>query len=139
MATVRLFRVILPVLNIAEAEQFYSALLAQPGFRVSAGRHYFQCGGVIVALYNPGADGDDPTVRPNSEHVYFAVDDLEAVFARAERLGGLSTEIGDGKLPMGKIARRPWGERSFYTADLSGNPVCFVDETTVFTGPPSRP
>jgi hypothetical protein len=93
----------------------------------------------MLALYDPGADGDDPTVRPNPEHVYFAVDDLDAVFARAERLGGLSTQIGDGNLPMGKIARRPWGERSFYVADRSGNPLCFVDQTTPFTGPSSRP
>ena len=127
------------MLNIAEAEQFYSALLAQPGFRVSAGRHYFQCGGVIVALYNPGADGENvnPTAQPNSEHVYFAVDDLR---------GGLCTgrtpwadslrRSAMASCPMGKIARRPWGERSFYTQDPSGNPLCFVDETTLFTGPP---
>jgi predicted enzyme related to lactoylglutathione lyase len=107
---------------------------------VSPGRHYFDCGGVILALYNPGADGDDPNVRPNPEHIYFAVDDLEAAFARAERLGGLSPEIGDGRLPMGAIARRPWGERSFYMDDPSGNPLCFVDQTTLFTRPPaSRP
>ena len=140
MASVRLFRVIVPVLNLAEAERFYSALLGQPGFRVSAGRHYFDCGGVILALYNPGADGDDLTVRPNPEHLYFAVADLEAVFARAEALGGLSAGVGDGQLPMGKIARRPWGERSFYIDDPSGNPLCFVDESTLFTRPaPSRP
>jgi hypothetical protein len=54
------------------------------------------------------------------------------VFARAQRPGGVSTEIGDGQLPMGQIARRPWGERSFYLNDRSGNPLCFVDESTVF-------
>jgi catechol 2,3-dioxygenase-like lactoylglutathione lyase family enzyme len=137
MASVRLFRVILPVINLAEAERFYSALLAQPGFRVSPGRHYYNCGGVILALYNPGADGDDAAARPNFEHLYLAVDDLQAVFERAKRLGGLSGEIGDGQLPMGQIARRPWGERSFYLTDLSGNPLCFVDEATLFTGPPA--
>ena len=136
MASIRLFRVIVPVRNLAEAEKFYSALLAQPGFRVSPGRHYYNCGGVVVALYNPGADGDDANVRPNFEHVYFAVDDLEAAFARAEAVGGLSAETGDGNLPMGRIARRPWGERSFYLEDPTGNPLCFVDETTLFTGPP---
>ena len=137
MASIRLFRVIIPVLNLDEAHRFYSALLAQPGFRVSAGRHYFDCGGVILALYNPGADGDDASVRPNPEYIYLAVDDIEAVFARAQSLGGLSTEVGDGKLPMGEIARRPWGERSFYMKDPSGNPLCFVDAATLFTRPPS--
>jgi uncharacterized glyoxalase superfamily protein PhnB len=34
---------------------------------------------------------------------------------------------------MGQIANRPWGERSFYLRDPFGNPLCFVDETTVFT------
>ena len=139
MASIRLFRVIVPVRNLAEAEKFYSALLAQPGFRVSPGRHYYNCGGVVVALYNPGADGDDTTVRPNYEHVYFAVDDLEGAFARAEAVGGLSAETGDGNLPMGRIARRPWGERSFYLHDPTGNPLCFVDETTLFTGPRPNP
>jgi hypothetical protein len=65
--------------------------------------------------------------------VYFAVDDLDDAYRRAERLGGLSTEIGDGNLPMGQIARRPWGERSFYMSDPFGNPLCFVDATTLFT------
>jgi catechol 2,3-dioxygenase-like lactoylglutathione lyase family enzyme len=134
MAAVRLFRVILPVFDINESAQFYGSLLGQPGQRVSAGRHYFDCGGVILALYNPGADGDQLAVQPNLEHVYFAVDDLETVFARAERLGGLSTETGDGGLPMGAIAQRPWGERSFYMRDPTGNPLCFVDAATMFKG-----
>jgi hypothetical protein len=56
------------------------------------------------------------------------------VYRRARTLGGLSTGIGDGGLPMGEIAMRPWGERSFYMADPFGNPLCFVDERTLFTG-----
>ena len=71
--------------------------------------------------------------RPNCEHIYFAVGDLEDVYRRARRVGGLSTRTGDGDLPMGGIAQRPWGERSFYINDPSGNPLCFVDERTVFT------
>ena len=35
----------------------------------------------------------------------------------------LSAEIGDGGLPMGRIAVRPWGERSFYLHDPWGNLV----------------
>ena len=136
MNDVRLFRVIMPVNGIDDAQRFYSALFGQPGFRVSGGRHYFDCGGVVLALYDPAADGDRKTARPNFEHVYFAVPDLEAVFARAQSLGGLSDEVGDGKLAMGAIARRPWGERSFYMHDPSGNPLCFVDASTLFTGRP---
>jgi len=29
---------------------------------------------------------------------------------------------------------RPWGERSFYAVDPFGNPLCFVDQKTLFTG-----
>jgi predicted enzyme related to lactoylglutathione lyase len=135
-SSIRLFRVIMPVNNIDEAAKFYSALFDQPGFRVSPGRHYFDCGGVILAVYDAKADGDAEGVRSNGEHVYFAVADLEAAFARAERVGGLSSATGDGELPMGRIARRPWGERSFYLHDPAGNPLCFVDEQSIFRGGP---
>jgi catechol 2,3-dioxygenase-like lactoylglutathione lyase family enzyme len=133
VASTRLFRVILPVGDIERAAEFYRTLLDQEGVRVSPGRRYFGCGGVILAVVNPKADGDTADPRPNFEHVYFAVPDLDAVYRRAERVGGLSTETGDGNLPMGQIARRPWGERSFYMHDPFGNPLCFVDETTLFT------
>ena len=133
----RLFRVIVPVNNLDAAVLFYAALLDAPGFRVSGGRHYFPCGDVILALYDPHGDSDDRTARPNFEHLYFAVDDLEAVYRRAQAAGGLSVETGDGGLPMGEIAKRPWGERSFYLRDPFGNPLCFVDAETVFTRPKS--
>ena len=116
------------------AAKYYTDLLGLEGMRVSPGRHYFDCGGVILALYDPQADGDNHEARPNFDHVYFAVPDLQAVHQRAKRLGGLSDETGDGNLPMGEIARRPWGERSFYLRDPFGNPLCFVDSKTLFTG-----
>jgi catechol 2,3-dioxygenase-like lactoylglutathione lyase family enzyme len=137
VTTIRLYRVILPVDDVASAADFYSTLLAFPGARISPGRHYFDCGGVILALYSPMGDRDAAEPRPNFGHIYFAVDDLDAVFTRAQRLGGLLTETGDGRLPMGEIAVRPWGERSFYMNDRFGNPLCFVDARTVFTGRPT--
>jgi predicted enzyme related to lactoylglutathione lyase len=137
MSDLRLYRVIIPVADLDGAQRFYARLFDQQGFRVSPGRHYFECGDVTLALYNPAADGDSREPRPNFDHVYFAVDDLEAVYRRAEELGGLSPAMGDGNLPMGAIARRPWGERSFYLSDPFGNPLCFVDSATVFTGKPA--
>ena len=137
MASARLYRVILPVDSLDDAVRFYAALLDDAGMRISPGRHYFRCGEVTLAVYDPAADGDARTPRPNFDRVYFAVDDLEAVFARAERLGTLSKEVGDGNLPMGEIARRPWGERSFYLKDPFGNPLCFVDAASIFTGKPA--
>lgn len=133
-ATARVFRLIMPVTNIDDSARYYGALLESPGIRVSPGRHYFDCGGVIVALYNSLSDGDRLPVRHHAESIYLAVSDLAAAFARAQKVGGLSTETGDGGLAMGEIARRPWGELSFYMHDPSGNPLCFVDETSIFRG-----
>ena len=132
----RLYRVIMPVGDLESAVPFYSVLLDQEGMRVSPGRHYFRCGDVTLALYSPRGDGDPREPRPNFDHVYFAVDDLEAAFARAQTTGGLSVETGDGELAMGEIQKRPWGEVSFYLHDPFGNPLCFVDSKSLFTGPP---
>lgn len=125
----RIYRVILPVGDIDEAARFYGELLGFAGERVSPGRHYFKAGDVILAVADPRADGDDWDPRPNQDHVYFAVSDLELYHERATELGGLSEE-------MGAIEKRPWGEVSFYMTDPFGNPLCFVDETTLFTGNP---
>ena len=130
----RLFRVIVPVADIERGAAFYTELLGIQGQRVSGGRHYFDCGGVILALLSPQGDGDAGEAHPLPDHVYFAVADLEACHARAEALGCLSSEVGDGGLAMGEIQVRPWGERSFYLHDPFGTPLCFVDETTLFTG-----
>ena len=134
MADFALFRVIMPVGDLDAAVRFYSALLDQPGMRVSGGRHYFRCGGVTLAVYSPAGDGDSTQPRANFGHVYFSTSDLEACFKRAKTVGDLSREIGDGGLPMGEIAKRPWGERSFYVDDPFGNPLCFVDASTTYRG-----
>ena len=126
----------MPAGDLESAVPFYSALLDQQGMRVSPGRHYFRCGDVTLALYSPRGDGDPREPRPNFDHVYFAVDDLEAVFARAQTTGGLSVETWDGALALGEIQTRPWGEVSFYMHDPFGNPICFVDSKSLFTGPP---
>jgi catechol 2,3-dioxygenase-like lactoylglutathione lyase family enzyme len=136
MSDAALFRVIVPADDLETSVRFYSALLDQPGMRVSGGRHYFRCGAVTVAVYNPSGDDDRTQPRPNFGHIYFSTDDLDAYFTRAQQVGGLSREMGDGALPMGEIAKRPWGERSFYVDDPFGNPLCFVDAATVFKGPP---
>jgi len=94
--------------------------------RISPGRHYFGCGGTILACFDPRADGDPWDAKPNPDHVYFAVDDLDACYRRVR------------ERPNGSIQRaietQPWGERSFYCTDPFGNRLCFVDEGTLFTG-----
>lgn len=110
-----------------EAVAFYSRLLGIPGDAVFEDLHYFDCGGVILALVGVA----EPT--PNAETVYFATGDLEAVHASVKELGSLSPAEVHGK-SAGEIIERPWGERSFYANDPFGNQLCFVDETTTFLG-----
>lgn len=64
---------------------------------------------------------------------YFTVSDLEAIHERAGALGCISREDVHDQ-PAGGILVRPWGERSFYVEDPWRNPLCFVEEGTVYTG-----
>jgi catechol 2,3-dioxygenase-like lactoylglutathione lyase family enzyme len=127
----RLFRVILPVEDIEQATRFYRAILSDEGERVSSGRHYFDCDGVLLALWDPCADGDPEFPGPNPAHIYLSTHEpLETVRQRA---------IGAGAVPdpqRGSITRQPWGERSFYVSDPWGNPVCIVEYGTEYRGGP---
>ena len=71
--------------------------------------------------------------KPLPDYIYFAVNDVESFHARARKLNCLSTEDVHGD-SAGDLVTRPWGERSFYVHDPWGNGLCFVDETTLFTG-----
>ena len=123
-----LYRIILPVKDIERAVKFYSAVLEIPGHRISPGRHYFRCGSVILACYDPVADGDggqgDWQFHP-FQYLYFSVRDLEATLARFQKAGGT---VDSG------IETKAWGERLFYGRDPFGSRISFVDEATVFTG-----
>jgi catechol 2,3-dioxygenase-like lactoylglutathione lyase family enzyme len=128
----RLYRVIIQVADLDRAARFYERLLGGPGRRIAgASRHYFDCGDVILALLQPG---NGETARPTPDHLYFAVEDVEGIHARAKALGALASGEIHGGSPAGAIATRPWGERSFYAADPFGNLLCFVDAATLFTG-----
>lgn len=130
----KLFRVIVPVAELDQATRFYASVLGTAGLRVSPGRHYFDCGGVILACFSARQDGDEVDPRPNPDHLYFAVDDLEATYESCKTAGA---KFAPGEVhgdPAGRIAKRPWGERSFYIHDPFGNPVCFVDSATIYTG-----
>ena len=84
---VRLFRVILPAADMERSIAFYGTLFDQTGEQVSTNRHYFECGGVILAIVDPRGEDSSSEVRPNPDHVYFAVGDLEAMFERAQAAG----------------------------------------------------
>ena len=127
-----LFRIILQVADLDQAEEFYGKLLGDRGRRIPyASRHYIDCGPVILALVNPVID--DETAKPMPDYIYFAVDNLEEIHARAKELNCLATEDVHGAA-SGDIVKRPWGELSFYANDPWGNGLCFVDKTTLFTG-----
>jgi predicted enzyme related to lactoylglutathione lyase len=125
---IRLYRIIVPVTDIERATVFYSTLTGQAGERVSPGRHYFDASGVVMACYDPKADGDDMGEgwkhHPN-HFLYFAVFDLDACLELFVAAGGTVSQ---------EIDVMPWGERLFYGTDPFGNPICFVDEMTLFTG-----
>jgi predicted enzyme related to lactoylglutathione lyase len=129
-----LYRIILQVDNLDRAEEFYGKLLGDRGRRIPrASRHYIDCGPVILALVDVRGEGPDRTPEPLPDYIYFAVDDVDAVHARARELNCLSTEDVHGE-SAGDVVTRPWGERSFYAHDPWGNGLCFVDEKTLFTG-----
>jgi predicted enzyme related to lactoylglutathione lyase len=130
VAAPKLFRITLEVANLPDAVTFYQKLFGIEGEGHPGARHYFNCGGIIVSLIDPTQGGLTP--QTNAKSLYFAVDDLEAVHARAVELGALAPYKVHGA-EAGEIITRPWGERSFYVNDPWGNDLCFVQEGTLYT------
>ena len=123
--------VLIEVPDIDAASAFYAALFGFDGRLVGSERLYFHYGSLLFGVVDAAltAQGSAPLSGP----YYLAVDDLEALHARARALECLSEEEIEG-VEGGQIAVRLWGERSFYAVDPFGNRLCFVDEGTVFTG-----
>ena len=121
------FRLNIEVGDLDRAIEFYSKLLDLQGRRQPGSRVYYNAGPVtlqVVQVQQP---------HTAAKALYFTVKDLDAAFARAKELGCLSQEsVHDA--PGGGIVVRPWGERSFYAEDPWKNPLCFVEEGTVYTG-----
>ena len=130
MTAPKIFRVTVEVSNIDKAAAFYAKLLDTEGKRHPGARHYFDCGGVILAVLDPTQGGLTPT--PGAKSLYFAVDDIEAVHKRASSLDALAPYKVHGEA-AGEVITRPWGERSFYTVDPWGNDLCFVQDGTLYT------
>jgi catechol 2,3-dioxygenase-like lactoylglutathione lyase family enzyme len=126
----KIFRVTVEVSDLDRAAAFYKDLLGAEGKRHPGARHYFDCGGVILAVLDPTQGGMTPTPGPKS--LYFAVHDLDAVHARAKALNALAPYKVHGQ-PAGEPTDRPWRERSFYVVDPWGNDLCFVAEGTLYT------
>ncbi|MET0553292.1 MAG: VOC family protein [Vicinamibacteria bacterium] len=126
----QLFRLNLEVGDLDRAERFYATLLGLQGRRQGGARVYFRAGPVTLQVVDVSGSG---APHPAPKALYFTVRDLQAVFARAQELGCLSREsVHDAA--GGGIVVRPWGERSFYAEDPWRNPLCFVEEGTVYAG-----
>jgi catechol 2,3-dioxygenase-like lactoylglutathione lyase family enzyme len=124
------FRLSVEVANLEKAIAFYTKLLGIRGLKQPGSRCYFQCGPVTLSVLDVSSLGKP---HPAAKALYFTVQNLDAIFKRAKTLGCLSQEsVHDA--PGGGIVVRPWGERSFYAEDPWKNPLCFVEEGTVYTG-----
>lgn len=128
--TPKLFRVTLEVGDLEIAVKFYSNLLAVSGERHPGSRHYFQCGGVILAILDVANGGTSPS--PSTWGLYFAKSDIASVHERAAALEALAPYQVHGQ-PAGEVLDRPWGERSCYVVDPWGNDLCFVEEGSLYT------
>ncbi|HLK66472.1 MAG TPA: VOC family protein [Bryobacteraceae bacterium] len=124
------FRVNIEVAELPAAISFYTKLLGIEGRKQAGSRCYFNCGAVTLQVVDV-SQAHAP--HPAAKALYFTVRDLDAAFQRARELQCLSPEdVHDA--PGGGIVVRPWGERSFYVEDPWKNPLCFVEEGTVYAG-----
>lgn len=124
------FRVNIEVGDLDKAAEFYTKLLGMTGRKQAGARVYFNCGAVTLQVVDVSTYGQPHRA---AKAFYFTVNDLESAFERASELKCLSQEtVHDA--PGGGIVVRPWGERSFYVEDPWGNPLCFVEQGTVYKG-----
>jgi len=124
------FRLNIEVGDLDEAAEFYGQLLGIEGRRQAGSRCYFTCGPVTLQVVDVSSASDP---HPAAKALYFTVKDLDAIFERASALDCTSNGDVHGT-PAGEISVKPWGERSFYAEDKWKNPLCFVEEGTIYPG-----
>lgn len=124
------FRLNIEVGDLKSAISFYTKLLGIEGRKQAGSRCYFECGPVTLQVLDVSSERQP---HPAAKALYFTLGNLEAVHDRAKALQCVSRE-GVHDAPGGGIVVRPWGERSFYAEDPWGNPLCFVEAGTVYTG-----
>jgi predicted enzyme related to lactoylglutathione lyase len=125
-----LFRINVEVGNLDEAAEFYGKLFGLEGRKQAGSRCYFACGPVTLQVVDVSSVAKP---HPAAKALYFTVEDLDALFARAQALGCLAGDDVHGA-SGGAISVRPWGERSFYAEDKWRNPLCFVEAGTIYPG-----
>lgn len=125
-----LFRINVEVGNLDQAADFYGRLFGLEERKQAGSRCYFTCGPVTLQVVDVSSVGPP---HPAAKALYFTVENLDAVFARAKALGCLARDDVHGASGAA-ITVRPWGERSFYAEDKWQNPLCFVEAGTVYPG-----
>jgi predicted enzyme related to lactoylglutathione lyase len=121
---VRVFRIAIPASRIDHSRAFYEHVLGIEVDDTVPSRLYFHCGDVIVALIDWAVD-ERTALRPTPDNIYFATDELDAVYERTE---------GAGARIVSPIEQRVWGERSFSCLDPDGNQLCNASDATLFLG-----
>jgi catechol-2,3-dioxygenase len=124
------FRLNIEVGDLDAAISFYTGLLGIQGCTQAGSRCYFNCGAVTLQVVDVSSVREP---HPAAKALYFTVSDLDAAYYRAGALNCVSRENVRDARGAG-IVVRPWGERSFYVEDPWKNPLCFVEEGTVYAG-----
>jgi len=125
----RLIRIVLPVSDIELAATFYFNVLGIPGKRIDKGMHFFKCGELALICYDPLPNGDklgQGWMHHENQFTSFSVNNIEATFIRI--LNNPDAEVDSN------IQENNLGEKLFYALDPFGNPICFIDEKTIFEG-----
>ena len=123
----RLFRLNIEVGDLDRAADFYASLLELEGRPQMGRRCYFEAGPVTLQV----VEAESPQLAAKA--LYFATADLRSAHRRAAALGCLAAGEVHGT-PAGEPSVQPWGALSFYAQDPWGNPLCFVEEGTIYRG-----
>lgn len=114
----RLFRVTLPVGDLAKARRFYGALLGDDGQETAPGWHSFSYGGAMLTCHEVAL------AAPHPEPVCISVEEpVVQLHYRAQTLGAPRLDSEPRTLPT--------GEYGFMMNDPWGNTLCLVDERSV--------
>ena len=90
----RVFRIAIPSVQHGEARAFYEQVLGITADDTVPSRLYFHCGDVIVALIDWTVEQRGAEFHPTPDDLYFATDELDAVYDRAVKAGAPITDPG---------------------------------------------
>src|SRR5438128_604299 len=93
------FRLNIEVADIDRAAEFYGELLGTEGRKQAGSRCYFTTGPVTLQVVDTSQYGGPHTA---AKALYFTVNDLDAIYERAQKLGCLSNDDVHGT-PAGEI------------------------------------